>query len=212
MLRNSSPNEEDPRVKRTQKGLWEALRTLLEERCFEQISVTDICEEATINRTTFYKHFESKYELLSYGLKYDLANAQRKRRRVRGAEEREQWVAQFLEEIASDRHYYRRLLVDKEDQWLSTLLRRQMAENIEARLANAQAHGRHFTIPLPVIAQFYAGARLALITWWLENEGSVSPEELAHSWRSLCQGEVPLPDVELEASRTEEAQRREKSH
>ncbi|HEU5382572.1 MAG TPA: TetR/AcrR family transcriptional regulator [Ktedonobacteraceae bacterium] len=198
MLRNSSPNTEDPRVKRTQKCLWEALRTLLEERCFEQISVTDICEEATINRTTFYKHFESKYELLAYGLKYDLATAQRKRRRVRSAEEREQWVAQFLEEMTSDRHYYRRLLVDKEDQWLSTLLRRQMAENIEVRLANAQAHGRRFTIPLPVIAQFYAGARVALITWWLENEGAVSPEELAHAWRSLCQGEVPLPDVEQE--------------
>lgn len=211
MLRNSSPNAEDPRVKRTQKCLWEALRMLLEERCFEQISVTDICEEATINRTTFYKHFESKYELLSYGLKYDLATSQRKRRQVSSAEEREQWVAQFLEEMTSDRHYYRRLLVDKEDQWLSTLLRRQMAENIEVRLANAQVHGCRFTIPLPVIAQFYAGARLALITWWLENEGLVSPEELAHYWRSLCQGEAPLPYMELEASQTEEAQRRWKS-
>jgi AcrR family transcriptional regulator len=212
MLRNSSPNAEDPRVKRTQKCLWEALRTLLEERSFEQISVTDICEEATINRTTFYKHFESKYELLSYGLKYDQETAQRKRRRVRSVEEREQEIAQFLEEISSDRHYYRHLLVDKEDQLLSTLLRRQTAEDIEVRLANAQTHGRRFTIPLPVIAQFYAGARLALITWWLENEGGSSPEELAHYWRSLCQGEVPLREVESESSQTEEAQRRWKSH
>lgn len=212
MLRNSSPNAEDPRVKRTQKCLWEALRTLLEERSFEQISVTDICEEATINRTTFYKHFESKYELLSYGLKYDQETAQRKRRRIRSVEEREQEIAQFLEEISSDRHYYRHLLVDKEDQLLSTLLRRQTAEDIEVRLANAQAHGRRFTIPLPVIAQFYAGARLALITWWLENEGGGSPEELAHYWRSLCQGEVPLREVESESSQTEEAQRRWKSH
>lgn len=103
---------------------------------------------------------------------------------------------QFLEEISSERHYYRHLLVDKEDQWLSTLLRRQTAENIEARLANAQIHGRRFTIPLPVIAQFYAGARLALVIWWLENEEVVSPEELAHYWSALCQGKVPLWDVE----------------
>jgi len=212
MLRNSSPNAEDPRVKRTQKGLWEALRTLLEDRSFEQISVTDICEEATINRTTFYKHFESKYELLSYGLKYDQETAQRKRHRVRSAEEREQEITQFLEEITSDRHYYRHLLVDKEEQWLSTLLRHQTAEHIEGRLANAQAHGRRFTIPLPIIAQFYAGARLALVTWWLENDRVVSSEELAHYWRSLCQGEVPLREVEPESPRTEEAQRRWKSH
>ena len=174
-------------------------RTLLEERSFEQISVTDICEEATINRTTFYKHFESKYDLLSYGLRCDQAIAQKKWRQIKSAEELEQEAARFLGEIASDRHYYKRLLVDKEDQWLSTLLRRQTAENIEARLANAQKHGRRFTVPLAVIAQFYAGARLALVTWWLENEGQVSPEELAHYWRSLCQGEVPLPDIEPEA-------------
>jgi AcrR family transcriptional regulator len=212
MLRNSPPNPQDPRVKRTQKCLWEALRTLLEERSFEQISVTDICEEATINRTTFYKHFESKYDLLSYGLKYDQEIAQRKWSQVKNAKEREQGMIQFLGAITSDHYYYKRLLVDKEDQWLSTLLRRQTAENIEARLANAQKHGRRFTVPLAVIAQFYAGARLALITWWLENEGLVSPEELAHYWRSLCQGEVPLPDVEPESSQTEEAQRRLKSH
>jgi AcrR family transcriptional regulator len=187
-------------------------RTLLEERSFEQISVTDICEEATINRTTFYKHFESKYDLLSYGLRCDQAIAQKKWRQIKSAEELEQEAARFLGEIASDRHYYKRLLVDKEDQWLSTLLRRQTAEKVEMLLTNAQKHGRRFTIPLTVIAQFYAGARLALVTWWLENEGLISPEELAHYWHSLSQGEVPLPNVEPQSSQTEEAQRRLKSH
>lgn len=28
-----------------------------------------------------------------------------------------------------------------------------------------QTHGRRFTIPLPVIAQFYARARLAQVIW-----------------------------------------------
>ena len=171
-------------------------RTLLEERSFEQISVTDICEEATINRTTFYKHFESKYDLLSYGIKADQELARGKRLQARNAEEREQGLAQVLERIASDYHYYEHLLVDKEDQLLSTLLRRQTAERIEGRLVEAQNQGRTYSIPVPVIAQFYAGACLALATWWLENERPVSPEELAHYLRHLCQGGEPLPDVE----------------
>ena len=196
MLRNSSPNPEDPRVKRTQKLLWEALHTLLEERSFEQIGVTDICEQATINRTTFYKHFESKYDLLSYGIKSDQETARRKQRQARSAEEREQGLAQVLERIASDYHYYEHLLVDREDQWLSTLLRHQTAALIEEQLVEAQNQGCSYTIPLPVIAHFYAGACLALATWWLENERPVSSEELAHYLRHLYQGEEPLPDVE----------------
>ena len=39
----------------------------------------------------------------------------------------------FIEEISSDRHYYRHLLVDKEDQLLSTLLRRQTADSGDCR-------------------------------------------------------------------------------
>lgn len=195
MLRNSSPEPEDPRVKRTQKLLWEALRTLLEERSFEQISVTEICEEAMINRTTFYKHFESKYDLLSSGIKSDQKIAQRKQRQARNAQEREQGLAEVLERFTSDFHYVEHLLVDKKDQWISTLFRRQTAEIIEEKLVEAQNQGRCYSIPLPVIAHFYAGATLALATWWLENERPVSPQELAHYVRHLNEGKEPLPNV-----------------
>jgi hypothetical protein len=86
--------------------------------------------------------------------------------------------------------------VDKEDQLFSTLLRRQMAELLETQLVDAQKHGRRFNIPLPVIAQFYAGANLALVTWWLENEIPLSSEELAHYWHYLCQSEEPWGNIE----------------
>ncbi|GHO45679.1 TetR/AcrR family transcriptional regulator [Ktedonospora formicarum] len=202
MLRNSFPNPEDPRVKRTQKLLWETLRALLEVRSFEEISVTDICTEATINRTTFYKHFESKYELLSYGIKFDQETARRKHCQAKNAEEREQELVQLFERITSDYHYYERLLVDKENQMLSTLLRRQTAEVIEAQLVESQKSGRRFTVPLPIIGQFYAGASLALATWWLENQHTISSEELAHYWRYLCQGMEPLPDGDTETEQS----------
>jgi AcrR family transcriptional regulator len=199
MLRNSLPRPEDPRVKRTHKLLWLALRTLLEQRAFEDINVTDICQEAMINRTTFYKHFESKYDLLSYGIKYDQETIRGKQRQARNTEEWEQQLAQLFENISSDYQYYEQLLVDKENQLLSTLLRRQTAELIEVHLLHAQKSGHHFTVPLPVIAQFYAGGSLALATWWLENREAVTPDELAHYWQHLCLGEEPLPEVGLEA-------------
>jgi hypothetical protein len=93
--------------------------------------------------------------------------------------------------MASHRHYYKLLLVGKEEKNLSTLLRQQITEQMEARLAQAQNEGHRFSTPLPIIAQFYAGALLALATWWLENEIPISAEELAHHWARLYRGEEP---------------------
>jgi AcrR family transcriptional regulator len=192
MSKNVANSSEDRRIRRTRKLLWEALLTLLEEHSLEEISVTDICEEALLNRTTFYKHFENKYELFVYGMKYDQEPFEKKLLRAATSEEGERLSAQILETLASHRHYYKLLLVGKEEKNLSTLLRHQIAEQIEAKLVQDQNEGHRFSTPLSIIAQFYAGAILALATWWLENEIPISAEELARHLSRLSRGEEPF--------------------
>ncbi len=58
-------NANDPRVKRTRQLLLQAFMALVEEKQYiHSISVQDIAERATVNRATFYAHFEDKYALL----------------------------------------------------------------------------------------------------------------------------------------------------
>ncbi len=57
-----TPN--DPRIRRTRTLLQSALRTLLENKSFADISISDICREADIARVTFYQHYDSKEALL----------------------------------------------------------------------------------------------------------------------------------------------------
>src|SRR5260370_31270348 len=65
----TSFEQADLRVRRTRKLLWEALMAELSERAFEEITGKDICERAMVHRTTFYKHYEDKYALLSQGMR-----------------------------------------------------------------------------------------------------------------------------------------------
>ena len=58
-------NQSDPRVKRTRQLLQAALVELMAEKKFDAISVQDIAERATVNRTTFYDHFADKHELFA---------------------------------------------------------------------------------------------------------------------------------------------------
>lgn len=58
--------KQDLRVKKTISKLNEVLIMLLRTQCFSKITVNQICLEANVHRTTFYKHFKDKNELLLY--------------------------------------------------------------------------------------------------------------------------------------------------
>lgn len=47
----------NPKLARTKKSLLDALVRLLENQRLEEITVSDLCREAGINRTTFYKYY-----------------------------------------------------------------------------------------------------------------------------------------------------------
>ena len=57
-----SPN--DRRAIRTKKMIRNALSSLIEEKGFNNVSITDITTRADINRGTFYLHYIDKYDLL----------------------------------------------------------------------------------------------------------------------------------------------------
>src|SRR6202167_1883316 len=54
----------DPRIRRTRKLLQGALGSLMQTKSFDEISVQDITEAATVNRATFYDHYTDKFALL----------------------------------------------------------------------------------------------------------------------------------------------------
>ena len=54
----------DPRVLRSRRMLMDALARLLNEKEFDDISIQEIADEATLNRATFYLHYPDKNALL----------------------------------------------------------------------------------------------------------------------------------------------------
>ncbi len=55
---------EDKRIRKTRELLRCSLRKILEEKSFEDVTVTEICKEADISRITFYARYKDKDELL----------------------------------------------------------------------------------------------------------------------------------------------------
>ena len=60
---NESPPV-DRRIVRTKLAIRDALVTLIKEKGFDALTVSDIADRADINRGTFYLHYQDKFDLL----------------------------------------------------------------------------------------------------------------------------------------------------
>ncbi|MFJ5760844.1 TetR/AcrR family transcriptional regulator [Neobacillus sp. NPDC093182] len=58
----------DPRIIRTRRLLMDAFSKLTIKKDFKDITIKDITDEATVNRATFYSHFQDKYDLMDAGI------------------------------------------------------------------------------------------------------------------------------------------------
>ena len=47
-----------------------ALLSLLEKKPFEYVTISELCEEAGVNRSTFYLHYENTSDLLRETIQY----------------------------------------------------------------------------------------------------------------------------------------------
>ena len=57
--------KENQRIMLTKRLIQEALLVLLRSSDISKISIRELCEKAGINRTTFYNHYGSQYDVLS---------------------------------------------------------------------------------------------------------------------------------------------------
>lgn len=63
-------NKSESKYFNTAKKMDKALISLLEEKSFEYITISEICKRAEVNRSTFYLHYENTVDLLNETAKY----------------------------------------------------------------------------------------------------------------------------------------------
>ena len=175
--------KDDLRIRRTYKLLSESLLDLLSENKFEDISVTDICEKAMIHRTTFYKHFEDKYQLLMFCVKEFQINFSKENNFDYKFNNLTDYyintMKNILEFITSPKNKSQFVALLKNNRnSIQTIFHETIVEDVILKLEDVKKNGNEFSVPIPMIAEFYAGAIISVIRWWFESDMTISVEDL----------------------------------
>jgi len=171
--------KKDLRIEKTYKLLCDALLELLKERAFEDIHVKDICEKAMVHRSTFYMHFEDKNHLLTYGLR-DMINLITSLKTYGNNIEAANEIIKKVFIHVYDKHIlYETLLYKCNSNIGGGILHNQVAYDFKEKLTCKSEAGEKSNLNLEVASQFYAGAIISVITWWLKNGMDMSTEEIS---------------------------------
>ena len=172
----------DRRSQRTRRLLTQALIELMLEKRFDAISVQDILDRADIGRSTFYGHYSSKEALLYSSLSemlhsLDLHMANEGNTLQDGTPALLPSLGLFRH-IKQHQRLYRALFSSNGPEPIARNLQQQLAQTVEHNLTALLSTGRQPVVPLPILANYVAGAFLTLLSGWLEGNDIYSPEQI----------------------------------
>ena len=186
---------EDLRVRRTRKLLQKALIELTVEKGFVDVTVRDIAERAMVNRSTFYRHYVDKYDLLSQYMEEVItlihvqegepslaSNPDQVPDHEVGAQfdQPPPGLVRILQHVQSNADFYRALLGEKGAPALcAQSFRRFIEQEFRHRLPRQEAQADPRRPPIDLSVSYILHAGIGAILWWLENDQPATPEQVA---------------------------------
>jgi AcrR family transcriptional regulator len=179
----------DRRVQRTREMLQKALIEILQERNYNTITIQEIVDRANVARTTFYVHFRDKDELFlscheamvnefRIGSLHPLSEEELLSSKAPAAS------ASAYQHLDDARSLLYDMFQGQDSQLILRRIRESRAQEIESGLRAAFAESNS-KIPLDMLANYLAGAQLALMQWWLEKRQPYSFEDITQIFHRL---------------------------
>lgn len=165
------------RVRRTRKWLQEALLSLMLEKPFTKIAITEITDQAEVSRPTFYLHYRNKEEVLEDYLDSMYRDFMVDMQPYLDSIIQGKMAVKLFEQIA-DQAVFLRSLIDSEVSYLvMNKLYKYCYDVIRSSLKQASFPVIVDTTWDFVIASI-AGSVYAMSVRWLEMDMPLSPKEM----------------------------------
>ena len=173
-------NKEDLRIIKTRNALREALVTLMKDKQFEEIKISDICDTALVNRSTFYAHYEDKYELLVDiidSLKINLLDDLDKNKKILNTKEYYiELIKLFLNHINDKKDIYTKVLINNHNSILMDILEDAVMKDTTKRIRKKQI--KTGDIPANIFIKYYLGGVANVCIEWLNNQNTYTENEI----------------------------------
>jgi AcrR family transcriptional regulator len=174
-------NTLDRRVRRTRRDLTAALIRLTSERPYATIQVRDITDEADVGYATFYRHYQSKDDLML--AVFDKITGELETSAVeKGGEYFVQEGQLLFGHVQKYRGLYRSILQSPD---FVGKLKKLLVQRVEGHIQRHAVELGDLAFPIELAANHMVAGIIGLIEWWLERDMPLPVEEMARIYERL---------------------------
>lgn len=183
----------DRRVRRTRRALREAMLDLMAEKGYDKVTIEELTDRADIGRTTFYLHYSAKQDLLleQFGELLDqlvdqlsqvpLSSWQQAGEAFSIDDHPMQPIRMIFQHAADNRDLYQIVLhgegVDQASERLQAIMTNAVNTFLSHKLGEESSQ-LTMQMPVELFGNYFAGAMLGVIKWWLDADMPYSSEEM----------------------------------
>jgi len=184
---NSSPTKQDRRAVRSKRLIIDALRELVLEKDYKDISISDIVERADIGRATFYAHFEDKDHLGRFMFGMLMTQVEQEIQEILDNGKNEVNTYQSLVpsmalfRIAKEKHRWFKMNATNPEIGLGMLVD-PLVNRLEAQLSPSNED-----IPTHLAAMYLISALVALLTNWVIEDMPLPPKSMDSIYQTLAE-------------------------
>jgi AcrR family transcriptional regulator len=171
----------DRRVRRTNRTLAAALIDLTCERPYSSIQVRDITDRADVGYATFYRHYDSKDDLM-LAVFEDVMEDLETSAGDQGIEYFEQEGTLIFRHVQKYQGLYRSIIQSHE---FVKKLKKLLSKRIEEHISHHVGTLKDPYFPIDLAAHHMVVALVGLIEWWLDHEMKLPIEEMARIYERL---------------------------
>lgn len=184
--------KEDLRVIKTKRNLYDGLLKLMKDKPFEEIKVSDICQISLTNRSTFYDHFNDKYELLAafiQTLKDELTKKLEENHDLKTPKEYYmKMIGLLFDHIEENRMIYASIVKNNNHSIAYDMLQDTLIKDVENHLAKQEdVKGG---VPISIITDFYVSAVTTVCLSYIRDPKQYHKEDILNYLTVLVPDEI----------------------
>ena len=182
----------DLRVEKTEQALLNALFETLRTKDFGQITVQDLCDKALVRRSTFYRRFDDKYDLLKLLIQKLIFRVREKHSTTLNPDDPrphfEKVIRESLDYLYEHKPIVQNVLTMALYDEVTDIIYEQLYEGMKAQIQFEIRHGVEFNVDIDILADFIAGGILRTMYAWIQDGQERSIDDLTKEVVTILNG------------------------